>query len=261
MLFRQQVCHKQGGKYDIIFSMRNSRYTIYHALAAVVVLVFAVKNNFWHTFLHGLSLGTPKPAVLLFMLFCQTALFGLLALFIWISTLFMRRENQAEAQEHPAPNRLKAVRTAAIAFLPICLVALGTELAVTTLLDKVFNVHLAPQDLIQWFQPGTYPLSIRLVLMAFVLFEAPLLEEPLFRGIMFRGFCQAMPAWAAMAASGFVFALVHVNAASFLALWYLGAAFAWLYRRTGSIVAPMTAHFLFNALNLVLCLNFPELAK
>ena len=63
-----------------------------------------------------------------------------------------------------------------------------------------------------------------------------------------------------MAASGFVFALVHVNAATFLALWFLGAAFAWLYKRTGSILAPMAAHFLFNLLNLALCLFFPELA-
>ena len=241
--------------------MRNSRYTIYHALAAVVVLVFAIKNNFWHTFLHGFSMGTPKPPVLLFMLFCQTALFGLLALFIWTSTLFTARDHAAEGELPAAPDRLKAVRTALIAFLPICLVAFGLEWSVATLLDKLFGVNLAPQDLLQWLQPGTYPLPVRLMLMAFVLFEAPLLEEPLFRGIMFRGFCSSMPAWAAMAASGFVFALVHVNAASFLALWYLGVAFAWLYRRTGSIMAPMTAHFLFNALNLVLCLVFPDLAK
>ena len=55
-----------------------------------------------------------------------------------------------------------------------------------------------------------------------------------------------------MAASGFLFALVHVNAASFLPLWFLGCAFAELYRRTGTILAPMTAHALFNAANLAL---------
>ncbi len=244
--------------------MRKSRYTIFHALAAVVVLLFAIKNNFWHTFIHGFSMGTPKPPVLMFMLLCQTALFGLLALFIWTSTLFAaarrRTEGEVEAIE-PPPDRLRAVKFGALTFLPICIAALLMQFAVTTLLDKVCGVELAPQDLTQWLQPGTYSLGVRIALMAFILFEAPLLEEPLFRGIMFRGFGSVMPTWAAMAASGFVFAIVHVNAASFLALWYLGVAFAWLYVRTGSLLAPMTAHFLFNALNLMLCLFFPELAK
>ena len=243
--------------------MQSSRYNVFHAIAAAVVLLFAIKNNFWHTFLHGLSIGTPKPAMLLFILVCQTALFGLLALFIWIPTLFPAARERALGEEPdppPAPDRLKAVKTALVAFLPICLLALGLEWATTTILEKAFGITLAAQDLVKWLQPGTYALPVRLALFAFVLFEAPLLEEPLFRGIIFRGCARSMPMWAAMAASGFLFALVHVNAATFIALWYLGVAFAWLYRRTGSILAPMTAHFLFNLLNLVLCLAFPELA-
>ena len=70
--------------------------------------------------------------------------------------------------------------------------------------------------------------------------------------MMFRGFAAALPVWAAMALSGILFAIVHVNAASFLALCFLGCAFAELYRRTGTILAPMTAHALFNAANLAL---------
>ena len=243
--------------------MQSSRYSIFHAIAAVIVLVFAIKKDFWHTFLHGFSMGIPAPKMLLFILLCQTALFGLLALFLWISTLFPAARDKAlgvAPSPTPAPDRLKAVTTALVAFLPICILALGLEWATTTLLEKAFGITLAAQDLVKWLQPGTYALPVRLALIAFVLFEAPLLEEPLFRGIIFRGCARSMPVWAAMAASGFVFALVHVNAATFLALWFLGAAFAWLYKRTGSILAPMAAHFLFNLLNLALCLFFPELA-
>ena len=243
--------------------MQNSRYNIFHAIAAVMVLVFAIRNNFWHTFLHGFSMGTPSPKMLLFILLCQTALFGILALFIWISTLFPAARDKALGivpPPTPAPDRLKAVITGLVAFLPICLLALGLEWTTTTILEKAFGVTLATQDLVKWLQPGAYALPVRLTLIAFVLFEAPLLEEPLFRGIIFRGCARSMPVWAAMAVSGFVFALVHVNAATFIALWFLGVAFAWLYKRTGSILAPMTAHFLFNSLNLVLCLFFPELA-
>ena len=54
--------------------------------------------------------------------------------------------------------------------------------------------------------------------------------------------------------SGAVFAAVHLHAATFVPLWFLGVAFAWLYWRTGSILAPMFAHFLFNATNLALIL-------
>ena len=238
--------------------MRNSRYTIIHSAAAAVVLLFAIKGNFWHTFIHGLSMGTPKPQLLLFMLFCQTALFGLLALFLWVSTLFVA-EN-AENEKPPSPDRLKAVKTALVAFAPICLIALGLEWTSTTALEKLFGLQLAEQDLLGWLKPGAYALPVRLVLFAFVLFEAPLLEEPLFRGIIFRGCCRSMPVWAAAAASGFLFAIVHVNAATFLPLWFLGVAFAWLYSRTGSILAPMAVHFLFNAANLALCLAFPDLS-
>lgn len=243
--------------------MQKSRYNIYHALAAVTVLVFAIKNNFWHTFLHGMSLGTPKPQVLVFMLFSQVALFGLLSLFIWISTLFTasRPRMPEDPDGEPPPGRLGGIKFAALSFAPICLIALSMQFAATTLLEKFCGIELASQDLVQWLQPGTYAAGIRAVLMIFVVFAAPLLEEPLFRGIMFRGFGSVMPAPYAMAASGFIFALVHVNAASFLPLWFLGVAFAWLYKRTGTILAPMTAHFLFNLLNLGLCLFFPELSS
>ena len=85
-------------------------------------------------------------------------------------------------------------------------------------------------------------------------------SRPPFRGIVFRGFASALPFWGAALLSGAVFALVHVNAASFVALWFLGVAFAWLYARTGTILAPMTAHVLFNAANLLLLVFFPELS-
>ena len=63
-----------------------------------------------------------------------------------------------------------------------------------------------------------------------------------------------MPVWGAMLLSGFIFAFVHVNAATFIPLWFLGIAFAWLYVRTGTLLAPMAVHFIFNALNLAFCL-------
>ena len=120
------------------------------------------------------------------------------------------------------------------------------------------GIEPASQTLVTCFIDGSYSLAFRIVLAAIVVLGAPLFEEPLFRGIMFRGFATAMPQWAAMTLSGAIFALVHVNAASFLPLCFLGIAFAVLYRRTGTLLAPMLAHALFNAFNMVLLLAFPE---
>ena len=233
--------------------MHPTRYNLIHALAATIVLTAAVWKNFWHNFLHGGFTSPPAVSVVLLVLGCQLALFGLLFMFIWCSTLFVRHVDAAG--ERTAWPLARALNFTLVAFIPICLVTFGLEWVSTTALERLFDLKLAGQDLVLWLQPGTYPISIRLLLMGFALFEAPLLEEPLFRGVIFRGFATAMPLWAAMALSGFAFALIHVNAATFLPLWYLGVAFAWLYWRTGTILAPMLAHFLFNLINLVLVLT------
>ena len=232
--------------------MTASRYNIFHAIAAAVVLTFAISDNFWHNFLHGGFAKPPAASVVCMALGIQIALFCSLLLVLWVSTLFAKRPVPNVTNVPTVPSALKL---ALVAFVPICLMAFGLEFASVTIFEKVFNLQAAGQDLVKWLQPGTYPLHVRLLLIAFALFEAPLVEEPLFRGIVFRGLAKSMPIWAAMVASGFLFALIHVNAATFVPLWFLGVAFAWLYWKTNSILAPMTAHFLFNLLNLVLVLS------
>ena len=230
-----------------------SRYNIIHALALTIVMFAAVSKNFWHNFIHGGFTQPPQVPVLLFALGCQVGLTLLLLLFLWASTLFRARDEVSG--EIPRTPPLKAIKFGAVAFAPICLMAFGLQWIGTTLLDKVLNLPVHGQDLIEWLKPETYPLSVRLVLIFIAVIEAPLLEEALFRGVLFRGLTKAMPVFLAMAISGLVFALIHVNAATLVPLWYLGVAFAWLYWRTKSILAPMTAHLLFNLTNLVLVLS------
>ena len=231
--------------------MQPHRYNWIHALVATIVLVVAVSKDFWHNFLYGGFSSPPAPRLVLVMLGLQAALFGSLLLVLWVSTLFAKCP--AESANN-APKALKALKFAAWTFVPIALGAFALEGLSMVVLEHVFHLQPAGQDLVKWFQPGTYPTGLRFVLMGFVLFEAPLLEEPLFRGILFRGLDKTCPTYVAMTISGVVFALIHVNAATLLPLWFLGVAFAWLYWRTGSILAPMLAHFLFNATNLALIL-------
>ena len=223
-------------------------------LVATAVLGVAVSKDFWHNFLHGAFSSPPAPRLVLVMLGLQAALFGSLLLVLWVSALFAKCPANDANNAPKALNALKALKFAAWTFVPIALGAFALEWLSMTVLEHVFHLQPAGQDLVKWLQPDTYPTGLRFVLMGFVLFEAPLLEEPLFRGILFRGLDKTCPTYVAMVLSGFLFALIHVNAATLLPLWFLGVAFAWLYWRTGSILAPMLAHFLFNATNLALIL-------
>ena len=122
------------------------------------------------------------------------------------------------------------------------------------MLSRITDVELSDQDLVKLVTSQSFSIRGKVILFSFLLLEAPIVEELLFRGVIFGGLSKIMPVWSAMALSGFLFALIHVNAATFIPLWFLGIAFAWLYARTGTLLAPMAVHFTFNTVNLVLCL-------
>lgn len=235
-------------------------------MLAGAVLVFAVLSSglekFWHQFLHGLNVTmTTQTALLSFVL--TSGLFAAILVFFWISTLFKKALDAGKDAPVDAPvrtNRLAAIKLAFVCAAPVFLIAFGLNWGCSHLLEWVIGTAPADQDLVKCLMAPHEPLGLRILLCLAVLFGAPLTEEPLFRGIIFRGFLPVLPPWGAMALSGFFFALVHVNAATFIPLWYLGVVFAWTYWKTGSILAPMTLHMLFNGVNLFLLFFFPELA-
>ncbi len=269
-------------------------YTLSHALvasAALGVLVFSQGfAAFWQNFVYGLK-QVMTPQVLQQNLLMSTLFFGTLLLVLW-GTSFIRlrkctplRQQQEDddpirhceaggaaarrgnllgpeqTQALPENSRMKAIKFAALCAPALTLIALGLNWLGAHAIEWCTGVEPSDQELVKCFADGNYPLSLRAVMVLVVLFQAPLLEEPIFRGVIFRGYARSLPLWTAVLLSGGIFAIVHVNAASFIALWFLGAAFALLYHRTGSILAPMTAHFLFNATNLALLFLFPELSS
>jgi membrane protease YdiL (CAAX protease family) len=99
-----------------------------------------------------------------------------------------------------------------------------------------------------------WPTGIYLGFFAVVL--APVAEEFIFRGVLFPFVRQL--GWPKLAWFGvsFLFALIHGSAAIFIPLFVLALALTWLYEKTGSLLAPIVVHSLFNAANLVIfCLN------
>ena len=78
---------------------------------------------------------------------------------------------------------------------------------------------------------------------------APLAEELLFRGILYTWIKQRGHPRLALWGTSVLFGIIHVNLAALPSLCFLGLVFALLYERTQNLLAPVTAHVLFNAVN------------
>ena len=243
----------------------SSKYGPLHALAAGAVLVYTVLANgcaaVWHQFLHGMDLKLTEANILP-LLCTNTLLFGGLFLILWVSTFFGRARSPSGPHGRavaPRPPPVGScvpcdlIRLTLLSIIPICLIALGLNWASSELFSRLTNIDLADQDLVKFITSNDLSLRSKAILFVFILIEAPVLEELLFRGVLFGGLTKIMPIWPAILLSGLVFAVIHINAATLIPLWFLGAAFAWLYVRTSTLLVPMAVHFSFNAINLALC--------
>lgn len=88
---------------------------------------------------------------------------------------------------------------------------------------------------------------------------APVVEECFFRGFVFRGLLRKTPPfaggsagtgfWVAAIASGALFAAFHLEPGLFIPFTCVGALFAWLYWRSGSLWSDILAHAGFNLIS------------
>ncbi len=102
---------------------------------------------------------------------------------------------------------------------------------------------------------------LRIYLGLFTVAIAPVAEEFIFRGLLYpfvKQLGQPRLAWFGVS---FLFALIHWDAAAFVALFLLALVLTWLYEKTDSLLAPITAHAFFNAVNLILLLLFQSEMK
>ena len=87
----------------------------------------------------------------------------------------------------------------------------------------------------------------------------PVAEEFFFRGVVYATIRRRVSRVLAMAISGALFALIHTNVVGFLPILLLGGLLAYLYERTGSLIAPIAVHVLHNTLLLSLAMVFRQL--
>ena len=96
----------------------------------------------------------------------------------------------------------------------------------------------------------------RITLGAAAVLLAPPAEEILFRGVLYPAIKQAGFPRLALWVSTLLFAVVHWNAPTFVPLAVLALVLTALYERTDNLLAPITAHAVFNAVGLVWMLLF-----
>ena len=96
------------------------------------------------------------------------------------------------------------------------------------------------------------PLGILVVLVG------PILEEFSYRGLLQRSMTQSgLRPWPAIMLTSLLFALMHLGNSdpqAVAALFVLSLALGWAYEKSGSLLAPIVMHAVFNLANLVLAM-------
>ena len=112
-------------------------------------------------------------------------------------------------------------------------------------------IHPQPQEIVIQLQ-AKMPLGYTLMYGLFAIVLAPVAEEALFRGILYPTIKQNGYPRAALWLTSVIFALTHLNPMLVLPLTFLALVLTLLYEFTGNLIAPITAHCLFNAGNFYL---------
>lgn len=136
---------------------------------------------------------------------------------------------------------------AAIFFLPV-----GKVMQIVTgeILTR-FQWNFEAQPAVQALQgTTTWMESAAIAVVAIGL--APVAEEILFRGILYPTIKRMGHPHLAFWGNSVLFAAIHINLPTFFPLLLLALVLTWLYEKTGNLLAPITTHILFNALNFFL---------
>jgi uncharacterized protein len=98
-------------------------------------------------------------------------------------------------------------------------------------------------------------------MMLFVAGLVPFIEEFVFRGVLLRTAARHVAFWIAVLLQAALFMLWHEDASSWPVVFVLALAAAWLARRSGGLLAPITLHALNNTVAAWSLIGLSEMAK
>ena len=122
----------------------------------------------------------------------------------------------------------------------------GALIFTTDAFCQFFHINIGEQPIVDLFR-NTHSPALKIILLLFALSVAPVFEEFLFRGFAYPALKQRFGLWRALLLVSLVFALSHFHAPSFLPLFVFAFGLGLAYELTGSLLAPITMHALFNA--------------
>jgi membrane protease YdiL (CAAX protease family) len=115
--------------------------------------------------------------------------------------------------------------------------------------------EMSPQDVVEFLQNAETPRD-RLAVLAMAVVVAPVAEEMIFRGYLYPVGKKYVGAFASMAATSLLFAVLHGHAGSIPALFTLAMCLGLAYEKSGTLIVPMIMHAVFNAVSVTAILFF-----
>jgi uncharacterized protein len=178
----------------------------------------------------------------------------------WLLIWFFLRQHRVgwrEALGWRGPDLKQSLRLALGALvLMLPAIWLLQVLSVTTL-EKI-GVPMENQHAVEIFL-DIQSFWLRAVFGFITVAIVPVAEEFVFRGILYPFVKQLGSPRAAFWGVSAVFAAIHFDAGTFVPLFVLALILTWLYEKTDNLLAPITAHSLFNAVNLVALCFLPQI--
>jgi len=171
------------------------------------------------------------------------------AALLLVSWLLVFRPNALAAlPSFPGPDPVRAVRTGLGWGVGAWIGASVASAVVVTLLEAL-GLEVAPQAAEQALglvEPWVAVLAIVIL--------APIAEELFFRGVVFNAFLRERGPRMAYIGSAAMFALIHLSIVALLPIFLLGLALAWVYDRTGNLLAPIAMHAVVNGISVTIAL-------
>ncbi|QBD83062.1 CPBP family intramembrane metalloprotease [Ktedonosporobacter rubrisoli] len=177
------------------------------------------------------------------------------AAFLIAPLYFARRAVHAQEEPHQsvadvlglrAFNPRKALPAIILLFLAFLAINGVYQYVIT-----VFHLNLQTNDQAIFDQSRVAPITTYATLIASVV-AAPFCEEMFFRSFVFMGFRRGMPLVGAIILSSLVFAVAHADPGSFVVLFFIGLALAFLRWYTRSLWPGIILHLLNNGVGAIL---------
>ncbi|MFV1995033.1 MAG: lysostaphin resistance A-like protein [Verrucomicrobiales bacterium] len=183
-------------------------------------------------------------------------LFLLLSLLFFLGFVRLKNLSEVFGLSRLRPSRILIYGVAAMA-AAYPLVLLATWVSHAWIIRDAFG-EMEPQEIVRVMAKNK-DFSLAAVLVLSTCVVAPVVEEVLFRGYIYPVVKRFSDQAFAGLFTSLLFAVVHLNVPSLVPLWVLALCFTVAYEFTGCLWVPIVMHAIFNLVNVILLLAFPEL--